>query len=306
MSKQLTDLVIDEVSLVDDGMNPGASVEIFKARSGKPKADPHAEPDADEMGGESDADEDDPESATSPKGKKKPGAMPDQFNKRLEGQMTTDLEAMAQALEAADARMSAVEAESNVVKARNAELETVLKARDARISELETAAAGAGESADAVFLKGLPESAREAIMKSRKRAEDAEIALSKMRDAQDQAEAIAKAKTYGVGKADEIGPILVRVAKGMTTVADAEKLAEVLKAAGRAVSTSQGFSRAGAAVAIEGDPETIMKGKIAEYQAKNPGASVEAATDAVLSANPALYDAQVAKSRRGGAAGVTA
>lgn len=287
MAAQLTDMDIEEVSLVDDGANPGAKVEIWKAKGGKPKGQ-HDEPDADDKGGDPDADEDD--DGFGFKGDAK------RVKKQQEIEMT--LEELAKSLEAAEAKLDELEKANGDAVARAAELEGVVKAKDTEIAGLKSdiAKAKPADTEDEI-LKALPEAARELVLKAKKAEAEATAALAKAKDAQDTADAIAKAKALNFGKPEDVGPLLMRVAKGMTTTADAEKLEQLLKSAGEVASKSPLFKAIGSGQATEGDPEDLLKSKAAEIKKARPELTEAQAYDAALAANPDLYSAYVSKRR---------
>jgi hypothetical protein len=299
MATALSDMKIEEISLVDDGANPGAKVEIFKAKM-KPCGDCKT-PDACMKKGacmkksddydDDDMDDDDGDMAQRGRRAMAKSAAP---AAALRQEFEMDLEELSKSLEAAEAKLDELE------KA-NAGLTDVVKAKDARIAELEGTIAKAADpaAADDAFLKSLPEVAREAIVKARKAEADAKAELQKARDKQDAEAAIAKAKALGFGNADEVGPLLVRVAKGMTTADDAQALEKLLKSAGEIAGASPLFKAMGAAAAVEGDPAELLKAKADEIQKANTGMTYEAAYAKAVDQNPALYGAYVNKRRAG-------
>lgn len=291
MANQLTDMDIDEISLVDDGANPGAKVEIWKAKGGKPAAT-HAEPDADDQGGKPDDDEDDADGFGFKGDAKKNCGV----KKQQEIEMT--LEELAKSLEAAEAKLDELEKANGDAVARAAELEGVVKAKDAEIAGLKSdiAKAKPADTEDEI-LKALPEAARELVLKAKKAEAEATAALAKAKDAQDTADAIAKAKALNFGKPEDVGPLLMRVAKGMTTTADAEKLEQLLKSAGEVASKSPLFKSIGSGQAVEGDPEELLKAKADEVKKANPNLTAAAAYAQALDQHPELYAASIAKRR---------
>ena len=300
MASHLTDMEIDEISLVDDGANPGARVEIWKSKKG-PKMGEHSEPDGDEDGEDKDGDGDGlPPNKAAGDGRKVAKAA-----EQLEFDM--NLEELSAALEQAEARLDTLEKAKTAAETKAAELDAVVKAKDARIAELEGTIAKRADpaAADEAFLKSLPEAARDAILKARQDAADAKVELAKARDATETAEAITKAKALGVGKPEDVGPLLMRVAKGKTTQDDAKALEQLLKSAGAVSAKSLLFKALGADSAVDGDPEALLKAKADEIRKGNPKLTPEAAYSAALDENPGLYAASIAK-RRMAAAGVAA
>ena len=110
-------------------------------------------------------------------------------------------------------------------------------------------------------------------------------------------EAVAAAKKYGVGKAEEVGPMMLRVKKGMTTEADAELLDALLKSFSEVSGKSLLFKSMGSDAAVDGDPEALLKAKADEIKKANTGLTDAQAYEKALENNPALYNAYIAKRR---------
>lgn len=283
MAQKLTDMIIDEISLVDDPANEQARVVITKARAAREG----------QTGSEGISGEFDPASA-------------DQLQ---EFQM--DMENLAKALEDAEAKLDTLEKRTSDAEAALADATEVIKAKDAEIAELQKGYKGkADKSADAdaddedededkKVMKSLPEPVRKRLEDFEKRAAEAEVALAKMRDEKDTAEAIAKAKTLNFGKAEEIGPLLMRVSKGTTTQADAEALERLFKAAGEQGKVTHLFKSIGSDTAVDGDPEVLLKAKADEIRKANSGMTYEQAYAQAMDSNPSLYNAYIAKRRVG-------
>lgn len=302
MATALSDMRIDEISLVDDGANQGAKVEIFKARltkacgacknpegcmkKGACLKKSMGEMDDDEL----DEDEDELEDAgIQPAGRRMAKSAADAA---LQQEISMDLEQLSKALEEAEVRLDTLEKS-------NTELTDLVKAKDRRISELEGTIAKAADpaSADEAFLKGLPDAARDAVIKARNAEAAAQAELQKAREKQAGEEAIAKAKAIGFGDPAEIGPLLVRLSKGATTADDAALVERVLKSAGQIAGASALFKSLGATAAVDGDPSELLKAKAQEIQKGNAGMTYEAAYAKAVDENPALYGAYVAKRR---------
>lgn len=271
MATNLSEMTIDEVSLVDAGANGEARVVIFKSQSAPPG---QTEP-AGNAG--------DPDAAASA---------------ALLKEHQMDIETLSKALEDAEAKMAALEKRTNDAEAALEDANTVIKAKDAEITELN---AKANPPSDDDVMKSLPEPVRKRLEEAESKARAADEAVAKMQAEKETAEAIAKARDLGVGNADDVGPMILRVRKGLTTAADADAIESLLKAASAQSKTSALFKAYGSAAAVEGDPETLLKAKADEIQAANKGMTAEQAYAKAVDANPALYNAYVAK-RRGASA----
>jgi DNA repair exonuclease SbcCD ATPase subunit len=280
MPQKLTDMIIDEISLVDDGANQHADVVIVKRNA-------PAEGDTGSEGNSGDF-----ETASAD-----------------DKEFQMDMENLAKALEDAEAKLETLEKRTTDAEAALADATSVIKAKDAEIEELqkgykakaEKSADGDAddEDEDKQVMKSLPESIRKRIEDFEKRAAEAETTLAKMREEKDTAEAIAKAKSLNFGKAEEVGPLLMRVAKGRTTQADADTLERLFKAAGEQGKVTHLFRSVGSDTAVDGDPEVLMKAKADEIQKANKGMTFEQAYVQAVETNPSLYNAYIAKRRVG-------
>lgn len=284
MPQKLTDMIIDEISLVDDPANEQARVLIAKARAPMGQSDP------DGQSGDDAAN---------------PAAV------QLK-EFEMDIENLSKALEDAEAKLAALEQRTTDAEAALEDANTVIKAKDAEIEELTKGKGKKGymaqksddadedeEEEEKKVMKSLPDSIRKRLEDFEKRAAEAESTLAKMREEKDVAEAIAKAKTLNFGKAEEVGPLLMRVRKGTTTDADATLLEGLLKAAGEQGKVSNLFRTVGSDQAVDGDPEALLKAKAGEIQKGNTGMSFEQAYAKALEQNPSLYNAFIAKRRAG-------
>lgn len=278
MSTALTDMVIDEISLVDDPANEHARVEIVKRRKGDmvsiDKAVERLQARLAQTLGRDD-DNSDADSAI----------------ESLLLETTMDLETLAKALEESEARLDTLE---NL----NTELVAKVKSKDEEIAKLKKAGSQTEEEQEEEFLKGLPEVVRKRMEADRKDAQESRALVQKMLDEQETTVYLTKARALNVGDANVLGPILARVAKGKTTEKDLEVIESVLKAAGEFRKGSPLLRAVGGPGMDAGEPETILKSKTAEIRAANPGMTEAAAYEKALNENPALYDA-VRNSRAG-------
>jgi flagellar hook-basal body complex protein FliE len=270
-----------ELSLVDEGDNPGAEVVVVKRREASPDtvADAVAKFRADFEAGLEDLNTEG-------------GNMDlEALNARL-GEIEENLAEVTKRAETAEAKVTELEAERDTLKGQ---LDTVTKERDAASQTEED------------ILKGVPEVVRKRIESAESAAALATAAVEKMANEREEGEAVAKARELGVGKAEDLGPLLVRVRKGKTTEADEATLVEVLKgagalAAGGAKHLFRSAGSNGGTDAVDGDdPEAVLKQKAEDIrkdrQAKGESITFEQAYGIALDQNPDLYDAYVAKRR---------
>jgi hypothetical protein len=326
--QKLTDMTIDEISLVDDPANEQARVEIVKAKGGKKKFPPKkADPKADAKADDTDSDNEDETSPDGDEGDSEGGETPPEKNleakvkKALEhiaarvaqtiaGDSSVDLNAAAEAanmehemdietlskaLESAEAKLATLEKRATDAESALVDAGKVIDAKDAEIAKAKaTPAAAAVEPTEEEVLKSLPESIRKRL----EAAAAQEVEMQKLRDDTEAKEAIEKAKGLKIGDATVLGPILLRVAKGKSTAEDAGKLEQLLKAAGEVTSKSPLFRSVGTdAGADAGDPETALKGKAEEIRKAKPELSEAQAYSLAMEQNPTLYNDFVAKRR---------
>lgn len=302
MAAEVSEMVIDEISLVDDPANEQARVLIVKRKktTPKPSAAMLAE---DEMADESAEDEAEDEAA----GLKKAtadtselellthaGGDPDDTD--LEHQM--DIEALSKALEDAENKLTTLNKRVDEAEAALADAHDVITAKDAEIATLSKARGPADEDdAEEAFFKSLPAKVRKRLEESESIAKAAQAELSAMRDKAETSEAIAKARGYKVGNAEVVGPLMLRISKGATTQADVEVLEGILKGAGEVSDQSALFRAMGSDTAPDGDPESLLKAKAEEIRKANSGMSFEQAYEKALVMNPSLYNAYISKRR---------
>lgn len=287
MPNRLSDMTIDEISLVDEGANGEARVVIFKAKH------PHSNDNGDD-------DDVVADTLLSKFGQSVPGGSPGDpdaaaFAVAQLKEQDMDIEALSKALEDAEAKLVALEKRTTDAESALEDANAVIKAKDDEISEMKKSLVPGPTDED--FMKSLPESVRKRFEEAEAKAKAAEEAVAKMQAAAEAQEAIAKAREMGVGKPEEVGPLLLRVRKGVTTEADAEVLETMLKAQSEQGKVAHLFKSVGSSAAVDGDPETLIKAKADEIQKANKGMTAEQAYAKAVEDNPSLYNAYVAKRR---------
>jgi hypothetical protein len=283
MASELTDMTIDEISLVDEPANESARVVVMKARKPGANFKPCASCEDEDRCMEKGAcameksRRADTESAGSADAD---GA----GSRRKYGANDMDVETLSKALEVAEGRLDDLLRRTETAEAALAEAQDVIKQRDAEIAALD------GEAAEDDVLKSLPEAIR-------KRLEASEAEIAKMRTEKETSEAIAKARSIGVSNPDQIGPILMRVEKGATTADDAAALTDLLRSMAAVEKSSRMFSSVGSAAAVDGDPEAILAAKADEIRKARPTLTYAQAYAEAVESNPAVYTAYIAKRR---------
>lgn len=287
MTTQLTRLVVQEVSLVDSPANPLARVAIVKAKDMTFKP-------CDECKS--------PEQCTEaqkcmPEAKKSTSTGDDPMNKE-------QIEALQKQVADHAAEKAALEKRAADAEAALAAKDQVIKAKDDVIVDLEKKL---NPPTPEDVLKALPEPVRALIEKQQKTIADQEKvnkanaeALAKMQEANEQAEWVAKAAEMKVGKADEIGALFMRIAKGRTTADDVELISTQLKAL-KAQATAGNvklFAKRGADQTTDADALSQLDALAADLRKADPKLSKEAAIDKALEAHPELYEQYQAASLR--------
>jgi predicted nucleic acid-binding Zn-ribbon protein len=306
MPNQLSDMTIDEISLVDEGANGEARVVIFKAKADFKTCADCETPDKcarkRSCMGATNTDEDTNvlSKLLSRFGQTDPGGTPRNPDAAASAaaqlkEQDMDIEALSKALEDAEGKLVALEKRTTEAESALEDAQAVIKAKDDEITDLKQATKA--QESDEDVMKSLPEVVRKRIEESEAKAKAAEEAVAKMQAATETQEAIAKAKTLGFGNAEEVGPMLLRVRKGLTTAADADALETMLKAQSEQGKVAHLFKAMGTTQAVDGDPELIIKAKADEIRAVNKGMTAEQAYAKAVEENPALYNAYVAKRR---------
>lgn len=285
----LKNMRVTEVSLVDEGDNPGADVVVIKRRIADTAAafDDFAVSVA-KLNDLASGEEGEEGAALAAQVLKGMNMNIEELNDKL-GQIETALET--------------VEKEKDDAVAKVADLEAALAAKDDEIAKLKDATSAADDDGDDDVLKALPKELRESIEKrlsdAEAKAERAEAAIEKANDQRALDAAIEKAKGFGFAEPDKLGAAMHRVEKGKPEDGDMAVIEEALtKAAAVAKADSKLFTSIGKANGLDADdPEAKLRTAALDIQKAKPTLSYEAAYAEAMEANPALYD-EISKSRR--------
>lgn len=264
----LKKLRIKELSLCGVGMNPGASVVIAKAAPAfKPCADCQT-PEKCTRAGKCQRDVN--KAAL-------PASEIEKMDKELEAQLAAMEGEFAELKKSLDARDAAVAAAEAQVQALTAEL---AKAK---------AAPQTPEAIEKAMLDAMPAPAREAFVQTRTLLAKAQADLEAAQIQRETETAIGKAKGYGYGDPNTIGPLMLRVAKGKTTAEDVATIETLLTGAGALVGKSKVFGMIGSAAPVVGSPEDVLKAKTEEIRKAKPELTDAQAYVLALEQNPDLY-----------------
>lgn len=284
----LTNLKITEISLVDDPANEEARVEIWKSRAGKPEEMPDWSA---VTGAVVDAiTELAPtivQKALAAGGAAAPGA--ETVARAIVTEIVMDLEAVAKALETAEARITEITKRAD-------DAEAAVAAKEAEITKMKAELTPAATS-DEEVLKGLPEVVRKRLEAAEQAAAAAQDEVRKSREKGERDTFVAKAKSLKVGDPEKVGDLMMRVAKGKTEPTDVDMIDALLRQAATIASQSPLFKSLGGAAAVDGDPDEVVKAKAEAIRKAKPGTTFEQAYDEVMRAEPHLYDAVLAKRR---------
>jgi hypothetical protein len=306
MAQDLSDMTIEEISLVDDPANEQARVLIVKAKKGKAYK---SEGEEDEEEEQEEASEMEIAAAMRLK-KALEEIAPDVVQAVVGGEpinpeaageaaaslkeYTMDIEVLSKALEDAEARLDTLEKRATDAEAALADANEIIKAKDAELEAVTKANGGEEEGpSEEEVIKSLPESIRKRL----EEADQAQEELAKAKAKAEEDEAVAMAKSLNVGKAEELGPVLLRVRKGMTTEADADTIERLLKSLGEVSVKSLLFKSMGSDAAVDGEPEALLKAKADEIKKANQSLTDAQAYAKATEENPHLYNAYIAKRR---------
>ncbi len=142
------------------------------------------------------------------------------------------------------------------------------------------------KSAEEDILKSLPPAARALVEATRSQA----AVIEKRAGEIERAERIAKAKEDGIQKPDEIADLISKIAKGVAGQAEADAVYAILKGNSAALRDAALFRPVGSsgATATTGAMGEIAT-RVAKLRSEKPTMSEAVAMDAVLSADPGLY-----------------
>jgi chromosome segregation ATPase len=278
----LKNMKVTEVSLVDEGDNPGADVVVIKRRLGDPVeafeafAESVAKLNVLASGGE--------------------GAEGVAVATDILKGMNMNIEELNEKLGQIEATVETVTKAKDEAEARVSELEATNAAQAAEIEKLKADAGKAAEEDDVI--KSLPEPIRKRLEEAEAKAARAEEAINKANEQREIEASVEKAKALGLGDPQKIGEAMHRVAKGRPTAEDAATIEEAFAKAQAILKNSKLFDSIGRGNGGDADdPEQKLRQAALDIQKAKPALSYEAAYAEAMDANPALYD-EVAKARR--------
>jgi cell division protein FtsB len=281
----LKNMRVTEVSLVDEGDNPGADVVVIKRRGSDAVAafEAFAETVA-KLNDLASGEEGEVGAAVAADILKGMNMNIEELNAKL-GQIEETVEAVTKAKDDAEAEVAKLKAE--------------VEAKDAEIEKLKVSKGDADAEDD--VLKSLPESIRKRLEDAEASAARATEAITKANEQREIDSCIEKARTFGFAEPTALGEAMFRVTKGRSTEADATLIEEAFAKANAALKGSKLFEPIGKSLGGDAnDPETKLRQAALDIQKAKPALSYEAAYAEAMNANPTLYD-EIAKTRRASA-----
>lgn len=206
--------------------------------------------------------------------------------------MAKTLEELAKALEDANDEIITLKKRAETAEA---EAETLRKSKSQAPDKADTKQGSEPED----VLKALPEPLRKQFRDLQASNKQMAETLAKQQEAAETQEWIAKAASLDnlPAKSDDLGPLLRRVAKGMTTSEDADVLMKALTAANAMAAPM--MREAGKTVAKAGSAEDQLYQRAAERVEKSNGTLTKAqAVNAILSEDKDLYSRYLAEQGR--------
>ena len=216
-------------------------------------------------------------------------------------EMAKTLQELEAAVAAAEEQLAKMKGDLEAAQKAKADADAVIKAKDEEIAKLK----GTAQPTDEEVFKNLPEPVRKRIEAAEQEAAASRAAVQKMADEREETVAIEKARTYKIGDAAKLGPIMVRVKKGKATDDDLAEIERIMKQAGELAMQLADVKKGGSGLRgdggadFDGDPEAILKAKAEEIQKASGGKlTFEAAYSQAMEQNPKAYDAFIAKRRK--------
>lgn len=204
------------------------------------------------------------------------------------GDSVMTLDEIKAALTAAETKLATLEGEiakgGAAAAAKDAEI-VALKAEIAKLKPGQT---------EEEFLKGLPEAVRKRFEEQERVNKENAAVLATMVENQETTAIVAKVKGFGTPDPDKAAVVLYRIRKGTAKPEDADALEAILKSAGAiakaAGSGTTSLRVVGGADAGDGaEPMAVLKGKAAEFKAKEPTLTDEQAFVKAAASDPKLY-----------------
>lgn len=152
-------------------------------------------------------------------------------------------------------------------------------------------------------IKSLPEPVAKALADIQKRAESAEALVKRLTDQAEESAYIAKAASYAAipVAAETLGPLLLRVRKGMSTTADADELERLLAAANTAMEgVIAGPVGKSADKAKGGTAMDRLNAAADQIREKDPTITTAQAITKAMALHPDIYDDYMKERRTNG------
>jgi hypothetical protein len=191
----------------------------------------------------------------------------------------------------------ALDTANQTIAKQAADIEALKVAATGKDAEIAKLKADLNPPSEEEVLKAATPALRAMLQK----AKDNEVELAKMREKDEQRDAIEKARAEVPGcDADKLGPVIMRVRKGKSTEDDATYVIQLLKSAQAVRETATIYNMNGSMMKTDAsDPYTQLEAVAGEIQKANPTLSAEKAMEKAMSSRRDLYTAYVNKQRAG-------
>lgn len=297
MPKELLDLTVDEISLVDSPANPGAQMLIWKRAE---KNEEQGYVTCSKCGAQAMKGATECPKCGAPMNN--PAAEPPE-EKRMDelkaqnAKLEADLKAAEELATEEQKKREAAEAKVKALELDLAKSKLTPEAADKKIEALEAEvklARMSPEERKKAERASLPESVR-------KQLEDNETQIAKMVEERDAATFEKRAGDLGLAGVSpaKLGPVLKRIAKGQSNAEDLADLETLLKAFGARQKMGKLFEEFGKGGFESGEPrsDTKVMARAKELQKADPKLNIADAITKVLAEDPSLQDAYLAESR---------
>lgn len=286
MTADLFDVVLTEISIVDRPSNPGAEVVLFKRDAAQPQ-------------------EEVPMTEKTEPVVKTEGVAPD-------ATLTPDLAAIEALIAKSESRLDELTAtlteKNGLIEKMQAELAELRQSNTPLVAQAAESSAIAKSDSSPIedVLKQAPEAVQKALATLTERVEKAESESRRYAEQIEKAEWTAKALPlveHLPTSAEVMGGILQRVAKGNSTVQDADELERVFKAVNQAARAGGTlFKELGSAHAASVNTTSRIESMAEEVRKQAPELTPQQAVAQVLAQHPTLYTDYLIEHRAAAAA----
>jgi hypothetical protein len=284
--KQLSNIELDEVTVCEEPANDDCVAAIVKAKSTQETDMPHEQTDDELIDANDDTDDFDLDDETAAE----VAAEIEALNEA--GELVPAFAAMLAGLEEAGETITKMRAAFGELGDEHEELKKMSGALVAKFEKMK-----GGEDSEGADLVSVLKSSL-GVANLDPAVERRIAAMEAVNKAAEDKDAIEKAKAFGIGKPDELAPVLTRIRKGRTNAADADYIEAVLKTAAATIKKSAAFRTIGSGGAADaGSAIGNAQAAAAEIRKSNPKLTQAQAMAEAFEQDPDLYAAHQAEFR---------